>query len=114
MAKNDDGFNLDDMMEIFGDSADLPAEKEAAPSRPAVAIQEAPGRPSEDISDDEAAILAAYEKSKKEKQGRDEEAKRKKDQEAQKILEQYETELRQSKEREAKLRRELEDRQKKE
>jgi hypothetical protein len=117
MAKNDDGFNLDDMMEIFGDSADLPAKKEEAPSRPAVATQEAP-KPSaavaEDISDDEAAILAAYEKSKKEKQNRDEEARRKKELEAQKILEQYENELRQAKEREAKLRKELEDRQKKE
>jgi hypothetical protein len=116
MAKNDDGFNLDDMMEIFGETAELPAKKEEASSRPAVATQEAPRKEAEssEISDDEAAILAAYEKSKKEQKSREEEAKRKKDEEARKILEQYEKELRESKEREARLRRELEERQKKE
>lgn len=116
MSKNDDGFNLDDMMEIFGESADLPAKKEEAPSRPAVAIQEAPRSAAapEDISADEVAILAAYERTKKEQKMRDEEARRKKDEEAQKILEQYERELREAKERESKLRLELENRQKKE
>jgi chemotaxis protein histidine kinase CheA len=113
MAKNDDGFNLDDMMEIFGDNAELPAKKEEAPSRPAVAIQEAPKEaPKDEISDDEAAILAAYEKTKKEKAARDEEAKRKKDEAAQKILDQYERQLAEAKEREDKLRKELEARQK--
>jgi hypothetical protein len=117
MSKNDDGFNLDDMMEIFGESADLPAKKEEASARPAVAIQEAPRqtRPAEeDISADEAAILAAYERTKKEQKLRDEEARRKKDEAAQKILEQYERELREARDRETKLRQELESRQKKE
>jgi hypothetical protein len=115
MSKNDDGFNLDDMMEIFGESADLPAKKEEAPLRPSVATQEPPSaRLSEEISSDEAAILAAYEKSKKEQKARDEEARRKKDEAAQKILEQYERELREAREREAKLRVELEEKQKKE
>lgn len=116
MAKNDDGFNLDDMMEIFGDSAELPAKKEEAPARPAVAVAPAPApsAAADEISEDEAAILAAYEKSKKEKLNRDEEARRKKEQDAQKILEQYERELREGKEREAKLRRELEEKQAKE
>jgi len=113
MAKNDDGFNLDDMMEIFGDGAELPSKKEEAPARPAVAIQEAPkpAAAEADISDDEAAILAAYEKSKKEKQARDDEARRKKDEAASKILEQYELQLKEAKAREDKLRKELEARQ---
>ncbi len=116
MAKNDDGFNLDDMMEIFGESIEAPAKKEE-PARPApapVATVEKPAPTHDQLSDEEMAVLAAYEKQKKEQKAKEEEARRQKDEDARKILESYEKELQAAREREAKLRRELEEKQKQE
>jgi translation initiation factor 2 beta subunit (eIF-2beta)/eIF-5 len=66
MARKDDGFNLDDMMEIFGD----------APAAPARAITEAPllvvAPASEELTDDEQALLRAYEQRKQEKRAGEE------------------------------------------
>lgn len=109
MGRNDDGFNLDDMMEIFGDAVP------AAPKAPAVATQAAPATApvkadTEDLSlsSDEMAILEAYEKQKQEKRRRDEEARRKKEEDAQRILEEYERNQREAQEKEARERKERE------
>lgn len=124
MGKNDDGFSLDDMMEIFGDSGVTPA-----PEKPvATATQAPPPTPAKsaavqaELDADELAILAAYEKSKKEQKAREEEARRKKEEEQRRILEDFErqrleTEAREAKERaerEAKRKQEIEELKKKE
>jgi len=130
MSRNDDGFNLDDMMEIFGDS--MPAAKTpvvtAPVSAPAPAPAPAPaasaradGSP-EGLTADEQALLQAYEQQKQERRQREEEAKRKQEEEAKRILEEYERsqreraelEAREREEREAKQKRELEELKRKE
>jgi hypothetical protein len=126
MGKNDDGFSLDDMMEIFGDVGVAPAA--AKPS--AVATQVPPPAPTPAVSAaiqaeldaDELAILAAYEKSKKEQRASEEAARRKKEEDQRRILEDFERqrkeaearEARERAEREAKRQRELEELKKKE
>jgi hypothetical protein len=115
MSKNDDGFNLDDMMEIFGDAESLTAPKAQAETTAAPkAVPHVPAAPAQEVSAEELAILAAYEKSKKDQKAKEEEARRKKDDEAKQILERYERELREGHERESKLKKELELRQKQE
>ncbi len=96
MGKNDDGFSLDDMMEIFGDSG----VAAPAPAKPAFsgaqAAPVAPPRPAPpqavdgELDADELAILAAYERSKQELKARKEEALRKKEDEQRRILEDFE------------------------
>jgi hypothetical protein len=126
MGKNDDGFSLDDMMEIFGDVGVAPAA--AKPS--AVATQAPPPAPTPAVSAaiqaeldaDELAILAAYEKSKKDQRANEEAARRKKEEDQRRILEDFERqrkeaearEVRERAEREAKRQRELEELKKKE
>jgi chemotaxis protein histidine kinase CheA len=124
MGKNDDGFNLDDMMEIFGDAGLAPA-----PAKPVATATQAPppkatvtAEAQAELDQDELAILAAYEKSKREQKERENEARRKKEEDQRRILEDFErqrheTEAREAKdraEREAKRQRELEDLKKKE
>ena len=127
MGKNDDGFSLDDMMEIFGDSGVAPA-----PTKPVAVATQAPppaapkpavsAATQAELDADELAILAAYEKSKKDQKAREEEARRKKEEDQRRILEDFErqraeTEAREAKdrsEREAKRQRELEELKKKE
>ncbi len=125
MGKNDDGFSLDDMMEIFGDAG------LAAPAKPVAVATQAPppaAKPAvtaaaqAELDAAELAILAAYEKSKKEQKTREEDARRKKEEDQRRILEDFErqraeTEAREAKERaerEAKRQRELEELKKKE
>jgi hypothetical protein len=126
MGKNDDGFSLDDMMEIFGDAGLAPA-----PAKPAAVATQAPPPAAKaavsaaaqaELDADELAILAAYEKSKKDQKAREEDARRKKEEDQRRILEDFErqraeTEAREAKERaerEAKRHRELEELKKKE
>lgn len=122
MSRNDDGFNLDDMMEIFGDAVP------AAPKAPAVATQAPPPAPpkpapsptavsAEDdlsLSNDELAILEAYEKQKQEKRAREAEAQRKKEEEARRILEEYERAQKEAQEKESRARAEAEAKRQKE
>lgn len=109
MGRNDDGFNLDDMMEIFGDAVPAPAKSPVATQAPP-SSPPAPGPPTaspaaaDSLSDDELAILEAYEKQKKEKAKREEEARRKKEEEAQRILEEYERTRKEAAEKEARER----------
>ncbi|HTB23599.1 MAG TPA: hypothetical protein VK914_12960 [bacterium] len=71
MARNDNGFNLDDMMEIFGD-ATASAKPAAAPSTaPPRAPQPPPPVAAEDLTDDEQALLRAYEKRKQDQRLQD-------------------------------------------
>jgi hypothetical protein len=125
MGKNDDGFSLDDMMEIFGDTGVAPAPtKPVATATPPPPPAPAPARSAAtqaELDADELAILAAYEKSKKEQKAREEEARRKKEDEQRRILEDFErqrmeTEAKEAKERaerEAKRRQEIEELKKK-
>jgi hypothetical protein len=127
MGRNDDGFNLEDMMEIFGDAVSAPAKAPAVATQtppPASAPLPSPSVETEadGLSEEERAILEAYEKQKKEKLRKEEEARRRKEEEAQRILEEYERaqkaaaerEARERAEAEAKRRRELEELKRKE
>lgn len=118
MSRNDDGFNLDDMMEIFGDAVPAAAKTPVATQPPpAPAPAPAPAAAPEDdlsLSEDELAILEAYEKQKQEKRQRDEEAKRKKEEDAKRILEEYERAQREAQEKEARARAEAEAKRQKE
>ncbi|HXB97076.1 MAG TPA: hypothetical protein VNZ54_03430 [bacterium] len=103
MSRNDDGFNLDDMMEIFGDAVSAPAKTPVATAAPAPAPAPAPASASpavsEGLSADEQALLEAYEKQKQEKRQRDLEAQRKKEEESKRILEDYERAQREAREK---------------
>jgi hypothetical protein len=127
MGRNDDGFNLEDMMEIFGDAVSAPAKAPAVATQtppPASTPLPSPSVETEadGLSEEERAILEAYEKQKKEKLRKEEEARRRKEEEAQRILEEYERaqkaaaerEARERAEAEAKRRRELEELKRKE
>ena len=128
MGKNDDGFSLDDMMEIFGDAGVAPAPTKPVATATPPAPPPAPAAPvrsaaiQAELDADELAILAAYERSKKEQKAREDEARRKKEDEQRRILEDFErqrmeTEAREAKERaerEAKRRQEIEELKKKE
>lgn len=126
MGKNDDGFSLDDMMEIFGDAGVAPAPTKpvatATPPPPPAPEPVRSAAAQAELDADELAILAAYEKSKKEQKAREEEARRKKEEEQRRILEDFErqrmeTEAKEAKERaerEAKRRQEIEELKKKE
>jgi chemotaxis protein histidine kinase CheA len=105
MSRNDDGFNLDDMMEIFGDAVAAPskapvATAPAAVHAPAPASAAVKAQQSEGLTGEELALLEAYEKQKHEKHQREEEARRKKDQDAKRILEDYEKAQAQAREKE--------------
>ena len=99
MSRNDDGFNLDDMMEIFGDAVSAPAKAPVATAAPASAPAPSSPADSEGLSVDEQALLEAYEKQKQEKRKRDEEAQRKKEEESKRILEDYERAQREASEK---------------
>ncbi len=118
MSRNnsEEGFSLDDMMEIFGDSVESAPKKAPAAVAPAAAPAPAPGADQDDesLSDDEMAILEAYEKSKKEQKVKDIEATRKKEEEARRILEEYERGVREAQERESLKKKEQEEKQKRE
>lgn len=126
MSRNDDGFNLDDMMEIFGDAVPAAAKQPVVATAPPPAAPSAPLESKEEeeagLSADELAILESYEKQKKDKRAREEEAKRKKEEDAKRILEDYERAQRETQEkeererqaREAKRQQELEELKKKE
>lgn len=114
MSRSDDSFSLDDMMEIFGDSAPAPAAAVAAAPSPPPAAASVSAPSTDSLSDDELAILEAYEKSRKAAKARDEEARRKKEEEAKRILEDYEKQVHEQQEREAKKKLELEEKQKRE
>lgn len=131
MGRNDDGFNLDDMLEIFGDampavSAPVATVAPASPAPPAPAPEQASalrsGAADAGLTEDEQALLLAYEAQKQDRRKREEEARRKKDEDAKRILEEYERnqrehqqrETREREEREAKQRSELEALKKKE
>lgn len=125
MSRNDDGFNLDDMMEIFGDA--MPATPKAPVATASVMAPKpvaTPALATEDdgLSADEQALLEAYEKQKQDKRRREDEAKKKKDEDAKRILEEYERaqaeakakDERERRDREAKRQAELEELKKKE
>jgi hypothetical protein len=125
MGRNDDGFNLDDMLEIFGDampavSTPVATVAPAAPAPPAPPSQAAPaarsdaGGADEGLTEDEQALLLAYEAQKQERRKRDEEARRKKDEDAKRILEEYERTQREHQQREAREREEREAKQRSE
>jgi hypothetical protein len=100
MSRNDDGFNLDDMMEIFGDAVTAPAKAPVATAAPAPAPAPATAPAAEEgLSADEQALLDAYEKQKQEKRQRDLEAQRKKEEESKRILEDYERAQREAREK---------------
>ena len=100
MSRNDDGFNLDDMMEIFGDAVAAPAKLPVATAAAARAVPVAPASADDGLTGEELALLEAYEKQKREKHAREEEARRKKDEDAQRILADYEKSQREAREKE--------------
>jgi len=117
MSRNDDGFNLDDMMEIFGDA--VPAAPKAvatqAPPPPAPAPTPKAEAPIElNLDADELAILEAYEKQKQEKRQREADAQKKKEEEAKRILEEYERAQKEAAEKESRARAEAEAKRQKE
>jgi hypothetical protein len=94
VAKNDDVFDLDDVLEIFGTQ---PKAGRAVPAKPAVSASAA--AEVEALTEEEQRLLEEYERGKRERQQHEERARQAKQAEERRILEEYERGKREARER---------------
>jgi hypothetical protein len=92
MGRNEEGFNLDDMMEIFGDVA--PANKAAGTALKDDSAPEPHG--AEELTPEEQEVLRAFEERRLDRKRVAEEARRSKDAEAKRVVEEAENSRREA------------------